>query len=295
MKIENSGIVAIIGRPNVGKSTLINALVGQKVSIVSDKPQTTRNRIMAVYNQDGTQVVFLDTPGLHKPRNLFGEHMVNVAYGSLKGVDAVMVLIEPSDFLGKGDQMIFENIKRYTCPVILVINKIDTIKPEALFGVIEKYQGLHNFHEIVPISALTRDGVDILQSMVLKLMPKSPPLFPEDMLTDQPDSFFVAEIIREKILHFLQEEVPHGVFVDVLKFGQREDNVIELIADICCEKENHKAIIIGKGGAMIKKIGQAARQDIELFFDAKVYLETFVKVRENWQNKASLFKNLERQ
>ena len=295
MSIEKSGIVAIIGRPNVGKSTLINAFVGQKVSIVSDKPQTTRNRIMAVHNREDTQVVFLDTPGLHKPRNLFGQHMVDVAYGSLRGVDAVLVLVEPQDHVGKGDQMMFENLQKYTCPVILAINKIDTIKPEALFSVIERFKALHNFHEIVPISALQRDGVDILLDIVLKLMPKSHPLFPEDMLTDQPDSFFVAEIIREKILHFLQEEVPHGVFVEVQKFGQREDGVIELIADICCEKDNHKAIIIGKGGAMIKKIGQAARLDIEHFFGDKVYLETFVKVRENWQNKASLFKNLERQ
>ena len=289
--ITKSAMITIAGRPNVGKSTLLNALVGEKIAIVSNKPQTTRNRICAVLNRDSTQYVFMDTPGFHKPRTKLGDYMVNVVNESVSDVDAVMLLVEPIAGAGKQEEALIENLKASRAPAILVINKIDTVEKEALLEVIASYRDLYDFDAIVPISARRRDGLQELLQELEKYAVEGPQFFPDDMITDQPERQIVAEIIREKMLWNLEREIPHGTAVEITKFSERDDGVIEIDATIYCEKASHKGIIIGKQGAMLKKISSMARHDCERFLGAKVFLQTWVKVKENWRDNAHLMRN----
>ena len=289
--ITKSAMITIAGRPNVGKSTLLNALVGEKIAIVSNKPQTTRNRICAVLNRDNTQYVFMDTPGFHKPRTKLGDYMVNVVNESVSDVDAVMLLVEPIAGAGKQEEALIENLKASRAPAILVINKIDTVEKEALLEVIASYRDLYDFDAIVPISARRRDGLQELLQELEKYAVEGPQFFPDDMITDQPERQIVAEIIREKMLWNLEREIPHGTAVEITKFSERDDGVIEIDATIYCEKASHKGIIIGKQGAMLKKISSMARHDCERFLGAKVFLQTWVKVKENWRDNAHLMRN----
>jgi GTP-binding protein Era len=282
-------MVTIAGRPNVGKSTLTNALVGEKIAIVSNKPQTTRNRICAVVNREDTQVVFMDTPGFHKARNKLGDYMDNVVHESIADVDAIMLLVEPIASVGTQEQLLIEKMKGSRIPVILVINKIDTLEhKEDLFPVIAAYSEAFEFAAVVPISAKNHEGIDELFHEVAKYAQPGPQLFPDGMVTDQPERQVMAEIIREKLLWCLDREVPHGTAVEIDKFSEREDSgIIDLEATIYCEKASHKGIIIGKQGAMLKKISTMARHDMERFMGTKVYLETWVKVKENWRENAN--------
>ncbi len=293
MNITKSAMVTIAGRPNVGKSTLTNALVGEKIAIVSNKPQTTRNRICAVVNRDDTQIVFMDTPGFHKARNKLGDYMDNVVKESIVDVDAIMLLVEPIATVGTQESLLIESIKASRAPSILVINKIDTLEnKEALFPVIAAYSAAHDFDAIVPISAKTGEGIDELFAEVKKYAQPGPQLFPDDMVTDQPERQIMAEIIREKLLWCLDREVPHGTAVEIEKFSEREDSgIIDLEAVIYCEKASHKGIIIGKQGAMLKKISTMARTDCEKFMGTKVYLRCWVKVKENWRDSDYLIRN----
>jgi GTP-binding protein Era len=286
-------MVTIAGRPNVGKSTLTNCLVGEKIAIVSNKPQTTRNRISAVVNRDDTQIVFMDTPGFHKARNKLGDYMDNVVRESIADVDAIMLLVEPIASVGTQESMLIEQLKGTKIPSILVINKIDTLESkEELLAVIAAYSAQHDFAAIVPISAKTGEGVDALFEEVKKFAAPGPQLFPEDMVTDQPERQIMAEIIREKLLWCLDREVPHGTAVEIDRFSEREDSgIIDLEATIYCEKASHKGIIIGKNGAMLKKISTMARNDCEKFMGTKVYLRCWVKVKENWRDSDFLIKN----
>jgi GTP-binding protein Era len=286
-------MVTIAGRPNVGKSTLTNCLVGEKIAIVSNKPQTTRNRISAVVNRDDTQIVFMDTPGFHKARNKLGDYMDNVVRESIADVDAIMLLVEPIASVGTQESMLIEQLKGTKIPAILVINKIDTLESkEELLAVIAAYSAQHDFAAIVPISAKTGEGVDALFEEVKKFAAPGPQLFPEDMVTDQPERQIMAEIIREKLLWCLDREVPHGTAVEIDRFSEREDSgIIDLEATIYCEKASHKGIIIGKNGAMLKKISTMARNDCEKFMGTKVYLRCWVKVKENWRDSDFLIKN----
>ena len=262
MEIKRSGMIAIVGRPNVGKSTLTNALVGEKIAIVTNKPQTTRNRISAVLNRGERQFVFLDTPGLHRARTRLGDYMVKVVRQSVADVDAVMLLVEPIAHIGAPEAELMERIKALDVPSVLVINKIDTVKKDELLAVMEVYGRAHNFSAIVPISAMKGEGLEELLGVLGDFLPEGPALFPEDMVTDQPERQVCAEIIREKLLLCLDKEIPHGTAVEVTRFIERDDEVIELDATIYCEKASHKGIIIGKGGAMLKKISTLARRDI---------------------------------
>ena len=291
--ITKSAMVTIAGRPNVGKSTLTNTLVGEKIAIVSNKPQTTRNRICAVVNHEDTQIVFMDTPGFHKARNKLGEYMDNVVRESIADVDAVLLLVEPIASIGTQEQLLIQDIKSSGIPAILVINKIDTLeKKEALFPVIAAYSAAHAFSAIVPISAKNREGVDELLEEVRKYAQDGPQLFPDGMITDQPERQIMAEIIREKLLWCLDREVPHGTAVEIETFSEREDSgIIDLEAVVYCEKASHKGIIIGKHGDMLKKISTMARTDCERFMGAKVYLRIFVKVREGWRNQGRFLRN----
>lgn len=292
MEIKKSGMIAVVGRPNVGKSTLTNALVGEKIAIVSNKPQTTRNRICAVVNRDDSQFVFMDTPGLHKARTKLGDYMVKVVRESVADVDAILLLVEPIAHVGGPESELIERIKALGIPSILVINKIDTVEKQDLLAVIQAYSEAHTFNAIVPISAKCNEGVEDLLDLLKNFLPEGPQLFPEDMVTDQPERQVCAEIIREKLLLCLDKEIPHGTAVELVRFIERErDGVIEIDATIYCEKESHKGIIIGKGGAMLKKISTLARQDIERFMGAKVYLQTWVKVKENWRDNLNLIHN----
>lgn len=284
MSIKKSGMIAIVGRPNVGKSTLTNALVGEKIAIVSNKPQTTRNRICAVLSRGENQFVFLDTPGLHKARTRLGDYMVNVVRESVAGVDAVMLLVEPIPNVGIPEAELIERIKAMGVPAVLVINKIDTIKKEELLGVMQAYQAACEFQAIVPISAKNAEGVEDLLQVLSAFLPEGPQLFPDDMVTDQPERQVCAEIIREKLLLCLDKEIPHGTAVEITRFSERDSEIIDIDATIFCEKASHKGIIIGKGGGMLKKISTQARKDIETFMGTKVYLETWVKVKENWRD-----------
>ena len=288
---KKSGFVTLVGRPNVGKSTLMNRLIGQKIAITSHRPQTTRNKIQTVYTCDRGQIVFVDTPGIHKAKNKLGEYMVNVAEKTLKEVDVVLWLVEPSDRVGAGDQHIANQLKNINTPVVLVINKIDTIKKEELLAVIATYAAAHEFDAVVPISARTGEGVEELLTEIDKYAIEGPQLFPEDMVSDQPERQLVAEIIREKMLRLLDREVPHGVAVGIERWNEREDGLVEINAVIYCEKASHKGIIIGKRGAMLKEIGQQARADIERMLDAKVFLELWVKVKEGWRNNQYQMRN----
>ena len=291
MNIKKSGIITIAGRPNVGKSTLTNALVGEKVAIVSNKPQTTRNRICAILNRDDTQFVFMDTPGLHKARTRLGDYMVKVVKESVSDVDAVMLLVEPIPHVGGPEAELIARIKELGVPSVLVINKIDTVKKDELLEVIKVYGEAHGFDAIVPISAKNREGVDELLKVLSSFIPEGPQLFPEDMVTDQPERQVCAEIVREKLLICLDKEIPHGTAVEVTRFSERDDEIIDLDVTIYCEKNSHKGIIIGKNGAMLKKISTLARQDVEKFMGTKVFLQTWVKVKENWRDNVNLIKN----
>jgi len=289
-----SGFVTIIGRPNVGKSTLLNVLAGEKISIISDKPQTTRNNIKTVITREDFQLVFIDTPGIHKPRTKLGEFMVNIAEDTLNEVDAVLFLVEAVDQkIGAGDKYIIDQLKKVKTPVFLIINKIDLVKKEQLLPIISAYKEEMQFAQIIPVSALNNEGVDIILEEVRKVLPEGPKYFPDDMLTDQPEKLIVAELIREKILHLLDDEVPHGVGVEVTHFKERTDKeLIEIHANIYCEKESHKGIIIGREGKMLKKIGSRSRVEIENLLGSKVFLQLWVKVKEDWRNSDTMLRML---
>ncbi len=291
-EIKKSGIITICGRPNVGKSTLTNALVGEKVAIVTNKPQTTRNRICGVRTRGESQFVFVDTPGLHKARTRLGDYMVNVVKESVADVDAVMLLVEPIPNVGGPEEQLIARIKTLRCPAVLVINKVDTLdKKEKLLEVIQTYEQVHQFQAVVPISAKTGEGVDELLDVLEGYLPQGPQLFPEDMTSDQPERQMMAEILREKLLLCLDKEIPHGTAVEITRFAERDDEVVEVEATIYCEKNSHKGIIIGKGGSMLKKVSTLARQDMERFMGTKVYLQTWVKVKENWRDNPAAIQN----
>ena len=289
--IKKCGIIAIVGRPNVGKSTLTNTLVGEKVAIVSSKPQTTRNRICAILNRGESQFVFVDTPGLHKARTRLGDYMVKVVRQSVADVDGVMLLVEPIPHIGEAEAELIRRIQALGAPAALVINKIDTVEKEELLSVMAAYGQALDWDAVVPISARTGEGVDELLRVLERWLPQGPQLFPEDMVTDQPERQIMAEIVREKLLRNLDKEIPHGTAVEVTKFSQRDNDIIDCHVTIYCEKESHKGIIIGKKGAMLKKISTQAREDMEAFMGAKVYLETWVKVKENWRDNLSAIQN----
>ena len=283
-----SGIIAIVGRPNVGKSTLTNALVGEKIAIVSNKPQTTRNRIAAIVDRGENQFVFLDTPGLHKARTRLGDYMVGVVKESVADVDAALLLVEPIANVGEPERQLMDSLARKKVPTVLVINKIDTVKKEELLAVIAAYTKDYTFDTVMPISAKKNEGVEDLLGLLEKYLPEGPRLFPEGSVTDQPERQVCAEILREKLLLCLDKEVPHGTAVELTRFSERDDEVIECDATIYCEKESHKGIIIGKKGAMLKKISTMAREDMEKFMGTKVFLQTWVKVKENWRDNVNL-------
>ena len=287
-----SGFVTLIGRPNVGKSTLMNRLIGQKIAIKSNKPQTTRNRIQTVYTDERGQIVFLDTPGIHKAKNKLGEYMVNVAERTLKEVDVVLWLVEPTTFIGAGEQHIAAQLKTIKTPVVLVINKVDTVKKEEILKFIDAYKDICQFADIVPVSALKGQNTDTVLEVIYKYLPYGPAFYDEDTVTDQPQRQIVAEMIREKALRSLNEEIPHGIAVTIEKMKERSDGkVVDIEATIICERDSHKGIIIGKGGAMLKKIGSAARFEIERMMEMKVNLQIWVKVRKDWRDSDLFMKN----
>lgn len=285
-----SGFVTLIGRPNVGKSTLMNQLIGQKIAITSQKPQTTRNRIQTVYTCEEGQIVFVDTPGIHKAKNKLGEYMVNVAERTLKEVDVILWLVEPTNFIGAGERHIAEQLQKVHTPVILVINKIDTVKKEEILLFIDTYRKICDFAEIVPVSALKGDNTEVLVEQIFKYLPYGPQFYDEDTVTDQPVRQIVAELIREKALRCLNEEIPHGIAVSIDKMKER-GKVTDIEATIICERDSHKGIIIGKQGAMLKKIGSAARYEIEDMLEKKVNLQLWVKVKKDWRDSDYLIKN----
>ncbi len=284
MNIEKTAMITICGRPNVGKSTLTNALLGEKIAIVSSKPQTTRSRITAIVNRNGCQLVIMDTPGFHKARTRLGDYMVNVVRESIPDVDLVLLVVEPIANVGAQEAELLAGIRASGCPCILVINKIDTVEKETLLAVIAAYSAEFQFDAVLPISAMRKDGTEGLLREMERYAKPGPALFPEDMDTDQPDRQVCAELVREKLLRCLDKEIPHGTAVEVTRFTERDDGIIDLDVTIFCEKASHKGIIIGKNGAMLKKISTEARQDIERFMGTKVYLETWVKVKENWRD-----------
>lgn len=291
-KDYKSGFVTLIGRPNVGKSTLMNYLIGQKIAITSNKPQTTRNRIQTVLTTEEGQIIFVDTPGIHKAKNKLGEYMVNVAERTLNEVDAVLWLVEPTTFIGAGEKHIADQLKKVTTPVILVINKVDSVKKEEVLASIAAYQDIYDFAAIVPVSARSGENTKELLKVVYQYLPYGPQFYDEDTITDQPERAIVAEIIREKALHALDDEIPHGiaVYIDQMK-GRKGQNIIDIDATIVCERDSHKGIIIGKGGAMLKKIGSNARYEIERLLDTKVNLKLWVKVKKDWRDSDFLIKN----
>ena len=286
-----TAMITIAGRPNVGKSTLTNFLVGEKIAIVSNKPQTTRNRICGIVTKNDTQFVFVDTPGFHKPRTKLGDYMVNVTRESISDVDLTILLVEPIASIGPQEEALIEQLKSQKCPTILAINKIDSVEKDTLLEVIATYSQAASFDSIIPISAKTGDGVDALLNLCSKYAVESPFLFPEDVTTDQPERQVMAEIIREKLLWCLDREVPHGTAVEVTRFTERDSGIIDLDVTIYCEKASHKGIIIGKKGDMLKKISTMARNDCEKFMGTKVYLTTWVKVKENWRDSDFLVRN----
>lgn len=289
--ITKTAIISVVGRPNVGKSTLTNKLVGYKVAIVSNKPQTTRTRITGVLTQGDCQFVFLDTPGLHKPRSKLGDFMVKVVTDTVSEVDVAALVVEPKPEIGPAEESLIGQIQAGGIPSILVINKVDTVPREELLAVIAAYAEKHDFDAVIPVSARTGEGTDVLLAELKKFALEGPALFPEDMVSDQPERQIAAEIIREKMLRLLDREVPHGVAVGIERWNEREDGLIEINAVIYCEKNSHKGIIIGKQGAMLKEIGRQARADIERMLDAKVFLELWVKVKEGWRNNQYQMRN----
>lgn len=288
-----SGFVTLVGRPNVGKSTLMNRIIGQKIAITSHKPQTTRNRIQTVYHDERGQIVFLDTPGIHKAKNKLGEYMVNVAEHTFKEVDVILWLVEATTFIGQGERHIAEVLKNSDVPVILVMNKIDTVKKEELLGCIDAYKDVLDFAEIVPVSAKTGESVEHLVTTMFQYLEEGPQYYDEDTVTDQPERQIVAELIREKALRLLSDEIPHGIAVSVeqMKYRPGKRNLVDIDATIVCERDSHKGIIIGKQGSMLKKIGSFAREDIEDFLQAKVNLKLWVKVKKDWRDSDFLLKN----
>lgn len=285
-----SGFVTLIGRPNVGKSTLMNQMIGMKIAITSNKPQTTRNRIQTVYTSEEGQIVFVDTPGIHKAKNKLGDYMVRVAERTITEVDAILWLVEPSTFIGAGERHIVEQLKKADTPVILVINKIDTVKKEEILLFIDTYRKIYDFDEIVPVSALKGDGREELLQVIFKYLPYGPAFFDEDVVTDQPERQIVAELIREQALRCLEEEIPHGIAVSIESMKRRK-KIVDIEATIICEKESHKGIIIGKKGAMLKKIGSNARLGAEELLESKVNLQLWVKVKKDWRDSDFLIKN----
>ena len=287
-----SGFVTLIGRPNVGKSTLMNHLIGQKIAITSEKPQTTRNRIQTVYTDERGQIIFLDTPGIHKAKNKLGEYMVNVAENTLKEVDVILWLVEPTTFIGAGERHIAEQLSKIKTPVILVINKIDTVKSkEEILTFIAAYKDILNFAEIIPVSALKEMNIEDVKSSIFKYLPAGPQFYDEDTVTDQPMRQIAAELIREKALRMLDDEIPHGIAVVIDQMKERPNGIIDVDATIVCERNSHKGIIIGKGGSMLKRIGTAARMEIENLMDTKVNLKLWVKVRREWRDSDMYMKN----
>ena len=287
-----SGFVTLIGRPNVGKSTLMNHLIGQKIAITSEKPQTTRNRIQTVYTDERGQIIFLDTPGIHKAKNKLGEYMVNVAENTLKEVDVILWLVEPTTFIGAGERHIAEQLSKIKTPVILVINKIDTVKSkEEILTFIAAYKDILNFAEIIPVSALNEMNIEDVKSSIFKYLPAGPQFYDEDTVTDQPMRQIAAELIREKALRMLDDEIPHGIAVVIDQMKERSNGIIDVDATIVCERDSHKGIIIGKGGSMLKRIGTAARMEIENLMDTKVNLKLWVKVRREWRDSDMYMKN----
>ena len=285
-----SGFVTLIGRPNVGKSTLMNHLIGQKIAITSNKPQTTRNRIQTVLTMEEGQIVFVDTPGIHKAKNKLGEYMVNVAQQTLNDVDVVLWLGEPTTFIGAGEQHIAKQLGRVNTPVILVINKIDSVKKEEILTAISAYKDIYDFAEIVPVSARSGENTEELLKVIMKYLPYGPQFYSEDTITDQPERQIVAELIREKALHCLQEEIPHGIAVAIDQM-KKKNKVMHIDATIICERDSHKGIIIGKQGSMLKKIGSTARYEIEKMLDTQVNLKLWVKVKKDWRDSEFLMKN----
>lgn len=287
-----SGFVALVGRPNVGKSTLMNHLIGQKIAITSDKPQTTRNRIQTVYTDNRGQIVFLDTPGIHKAKNRLGEYMVNVAEHTLSQVDVILWLVEPTTYIGAGEQHIAQQLNRVKQPVILVINKIDTLKDgKEILTFIDAYKDICPFAEIIPVSALKKKNTDQLTELIFQYLPYGHPFYDEETVTDQPMRQIVAELVREKALRLLEEEIPHGIAVTVEKMQERKNGIMDIEATIVCERDSHKGIVIGKGGSMLKKIGSAARREIEDMVETQVNLQLWVKVRKEWRDNELLMKN----
>jgi len=282
--ITKNAVITIAGRPNVGKSTLLNALVGEKVAIVTNKPQTTRNRICAVLNRGETQLVFVDTPGYHKSRNRLGAYMVRVVRENVSHVEAVMLLVEPINHIGAQERQLLEWIRKSGAPTVLVINKIDTVRKDALLAVMETYAAAHAFDAVLPISAKTGDGVEGLLEVLAQYAAPGPQLFPDGQVSDQPDKQIVAEIVREKLLLHMDREIPHGTAVEVTRFTERDSGVIDLDVTIYCEKASHKGMIIGKNGKMLKTVATAAREEIEAFMGTKVFMQTWVKVKEKWRD-----------
>lgn len=287
-----SGFVAIIGRPNVGKSTLMNHVIGQKIAIMSDKPQTTRNKIHGVYTSPEMQIVFLDTPGIHKRQSKLGDYMNTTALGTLNEVEAVLFLIDAAEGFGGGDRFIIERLKDIKTPVILVMNKIDRIEPEALLPMIESYNKLYNFAEIVPVSAKLGNNVNTLIEQVGKFLPAGPQYYPEDQVTDHPEQFVCAELVREKILHLTREEVPHSIAVTIEDMRVQDNGVVQISAVIYVERDSQKGIIIGKQGSLLKEVGKLARQDIERLLGSKIFLELWVKVKKDWRNQDRVLRDL---
>ncbi len=288
-----SGFVTIIGRPNVGKSTLLNQIIGEKIAIMSDKPQTTRHKITAMYNDDESQIIFVDTPGIHKPKNKLGDFMVESALGAIKDVDVVVLMVDHSSKIGPGDQFLLDLIKDAKVDVILAINKVDLISPDTFKTIYDTYSTFPFIKDIVGLSASQGKGTHDLIKMLKNNLPEGPAYYPEDTMTDQTERTIVSEIIREKVLRYLQDEVPHGVAVEIQKMRKREDkDLYDIEANIICEKKSHKGIIIGKEGRKLKGIGKSARQDMETFLESKVNLQLWVKVREGWRDNSGLLKNL---
>ncbi|MGJ7035006.1 GTPase Era [Anoxybacillus eryuanensis] len=288
-----SGFVAIIGRPNVGKSTFLNRVIGQKIAIMSDKPQTTRNKIQGVYTTDDAQIIFIDTPGIHKPKHKLGDFMVKVAQSALQEVDLILFMVNAVEGLGRGDEFIIERLKQVQTPVFLVINKIDEIHPDDLLPLIEQYRSLHSFAEVIPISALQGNNVETLLQQIKNYLPEGPQYYPAHQVTDHPERFIIAEFIREKALHLTREEVPHSIAVVIDSIERRENNdTVYVAATIIVERDSQKGIIIGKRGQMLKEIGQRARVDIEALLGSKVFLELWVKVQKDWRNKMAQLRDL---
>jgi GTP-binding protein Era len=287
-----SGFVAIIGRPNVGKSTLMNHLIGQKIAIMSDKPQTTRNKIHGVYTTDDIQIVFLDTPGIHKPQSKLGNYMMQTAESALKEVEAALFLIDASEGIGGGDRFIIEQLKKVKTPVFLVMNKIDKIEPEQLLPMITQYNELYPFAEIVPISALNGNNIETLLQQISKYLPEGPQYYPADQITDHPEQFVCSELIREKILHMTREEIPHSIAVTIEDMKVKENGVVYIGAVIFVERDSQKGIIIGKRGELLKEVGKQARKDIEALLGSRIFLELWVKVKKDWRNQERVLKDL---